>query len=572
MSKRTKRVVISFIIITVCLSAHLGYKSFADCRKSNKKALVLDVFDSQANYQGLQSGWYAKLIKDKFNIELNIIAPNVAGGGNKLFQTRCANGNLGDIIITNLDQSRLKDLVSSDLILDFTPYMDNCPNLKKYEKAILKASSLAEIKGMWAVPSEISSLNSSKPCNAIEPTVAPSIRWDIYTAIGSPNIKNTKEFLRVLKRMQDYANAQNNGEKIYSISLFHDWDNDSMQNTDAIRGMYGFTQIGFAFPRADGSCIQSIIDNDGIYKEALRFFYEANKLGLVDPDSYNQTFDMVAQKYKEGRILYSFWPWLGAGHYNTVEHIEEGKGFATVIIDDMKCLEYGCMPDGKVGTGIMMGRNCEDPQRVAEFIDWLYSFEGIMASETENGSTAGPKGICWDIVDDKPVITSLGEKLIVNGEDIPLPKSLGEGTWRDGCCALNYKSVGVLNKDEDTGISYNYLTWDDYKKKTATKLSQSWQAYYNTSLLPIEYLSNKNMLMIFPGDNIAMPDYSPELVAIKEKCRQIIIDYSWKMVFAKDDEKFESYFKDMVKMVKSIGFDKVFEEDYARSRSIIDKH
>ena len=117
-----------------------------------------------------------------------------------------------------------------------------------------------------------------------------------------------------------------------------------------------------------------------------------------------------------------------------------------------------------------------------------------------------------------------------------------------------------------------WIDWDDYKKKTATKLSQSWQAYYNTSLLPIEYLSNKNMLMVFPGDNIAMPDYSPELVAIKEKCRQIIIDYSWKMVFAKDDEKFESYFKDMVKMVKSIGFDKVFEEDYARSRSIIDKH
>ncbi len=41
--------------------------------------LTVDVFDSQANYQGIQSGWFAKIVKDKFNMELNIIAPNVAG-------------------------------------------------------------------------------------------------------------------------------------------------------------------------------------------------------------------------------------------------------------------------------------------------------------------------------------------------------------------------------------------------------------------------------------------------------------------------------------------------------------
>lgn len=61
------------------------------------ETLVVDVFDSQANFQGTQSGWYGDYIKKKFNIELNIIAPNVAGGGDTLFQTRSANGDLGDI-------------------------------------------------------------------------------------------------------------------------------------------------------------------------------------------------------------------------------------------------------------------------------------------------------------------------------------------------------------------------------------------------------------------------------------------------------------------------------------------
>ena len=33
-----------------------------------KEFLTVDVFDSQANYQGIQSGWFAKIVKDKFNI------------------------------------------------------------------------------------------------------------------------------------------------------------------------------------------------------------------------------------------------------------------------------------------------------------------------------------------------------------------------------------------------------------------------------------------------------------------------------------------------------------------------
>ena len=87
------------------------------------KELTIDVFDSQANFQGEQTGWFAKLIKDKFNIKLNIIAPNVAGGGDTLYQTRSANGNLGDLIITNLDSSRLKDMVTAGLVLDMSDYI-----------------------------------------------------------------------------------------------------------------------------------------------------------------------------------------------------------------------------------------------------------------------------------------------------------------------------------------------------------------------------------------------------------------------------------------------------------------
>ena len=36
--------------------------------------MTVEVFDQLANYQGEQKGWFAKVIKDKFNIKLNIVA------------------------------------------------------------------------------------------------------------------------------------------------------------------------------------------------------------------------------------------------------------------------------------------------------------------------------------------------------------------------------------------------------------------------------------------------------------------------------------------------------------------
>ena len=113
-----KKLVSSMLVFSMAFSALSGVGMSASASEGEEKYpefLTIDVFDSGSNFQGLQSGWYAQLIKEKFNMELNLISPNVAGGGDTLYQTRSANGNLGDVIITKLDNSRLKDLVQAEL-------------------------------------------------------------------------------------------------------------------------------------------------------------------------------------------------------------------------------------------------------------------------------------------------------------------------------------------------------------------------------------------------------------------------------------------------------------------------
>lgn len=537
-------------------------ESSASTNEKYPETLTVDVFDSQANFQGMQTGWFAKIIKDKFNIELNIIAPNVAGGGDTLYQTRSANGNLGDLIITNLDKSRLKDMVSAGLVLDMTDYMGDSENLKQYQDAIDGASALAEQDGTWAVPSEISSQPATEPCEATDPTNAPSLRWDLYGEVGYPKISTMEDMLDVLAQMQEKAGKSDTGKDVYAFSLFKDWDGDIMQNAGALCSLYGYESSGFSMYKADGSDIQSVIDADSMYVRSLKFLFEANQMGLVDPESTTQNFDTLQTKYKGGCVLYSLWPWLGAGQYNTTENTAAGKGFATATIDDMTCTSYGSMSSGKMEVGIMVGSQAKDPQRMVDFIDWLYSPEGIEASAAQTGTTCGPEGLTWEMKDGVPVLTDFGIQAFIDIDDnLAVPDEWGGGTWKDGISALNIKTVGVVDCDSETGMCYNYQRWDDYINRTSTTLSKDWSSHNDNATTGIEYMKSNNLLVVLPGTDYSTPEYATDISTIKEQCKQSIVSYSWQMVFAKDEAEFNSLLKEMQDTVNGLGYDQVLAVD-----------
>lgn len=528
--------------------------------------ITVDVFDGQTNFQGIQSGWFAKVVKDKFSMELNIIAPNVAGGGDTLYQTRSANGNLGDLIIIDADKSKLKDMVQADLVYDMTDLITDCENLNKYSDAIAACSALAGVDGTWAVPSEITVGDPTKPSEVSDPTNAPSFRWDVYKELGYPEMETLDDLLDVGEQMMAADPTSDSGKQTYMFSWFKDWDGDIMQNAAGLAALYGYRVIsGFALGKADGSDVQSAIDDDSIYVKVLRFMYEANQRGLVDPESTTQNFDTLTSKYTDGQVLYSLWPWLGAGYYNTTDNLAAGKGFQTAVIDDMQCLGYGGCPQGKMSNTIMIGSKAQDPQRMADFIDWLYSPEGVEMSATQTGGACGPEGLTWEMGDDgQPKLTDFGVKAFVDIDaSLQVPDEWGGGTWKDGISALNYKALGMTAVNEENDMCYNYQTWPDYIERTSSALKQDWAEHYgvSTDTTAIEFLDSIGKTLIEPGTNYAVPDYTTDIQTIKEQCKQVILEKSWQMAFAANDDEFNAYLKDMQDTCKGLGYDQVLEVD-----------
>ena len=435
-----------------------------------EKTLTIDVFDDLANNMGMSEGWFAEVVKDKFNIEMNLIAPNVAGNGDTLYQTRTSAGDLGDLIITGQGE-RYDELVEAGLLLDASDYYKDMKNIAKFDEAVEKVNEDQE--GIFGFPTGVSTLSATTPSEALDPTFGAYLRWDLYKEQGYPEIKELEDLLPVLEKMQQDHPQTDNGKKVYAFSLFSDWDGNMMNAGKQMSCFYGYDELGFVLAKADGSDYQSILDDDSEYIRSLKIYFDANQKGMVDPESTTQNYDTLFSKVQNGQVLFSWWPWLGQSAFNTTTNLNDGKGFMMVPIEGQKIFSYGAEVYGGA-TFIGIGSNAEDPERIAEFIDWLYSPEGAATA------SSGPEGLTWEIKDDKPVMTDFGKKALLDGGSVEVPEEYGSGAYKDGYNQLNISTILPVDINPETNAPYDYTMWDSVLAETSNTV-QDEGAHLNLS-------------------------------------------------------------------------------------------
>lgn len=527
--------------------------------------IVVDVFDNQANYQGIQSGWFGKLVKDKFNMELNIIAPNVTGGGDTLFETPSAAGDLGDLVFFNGDEVTLQDMITAGLLMDMEPYLAG-KDIMRFETAIQKVNADIMPKGIYALPSFLSENAPTEPAETIEPTYGPYVRWDLYKQLGYPKMETLEDILPVLRQMQQLEPKTADGEKTYGFSFFKDWDGNLMNAIKQPCCFYGYDESGFVLVKADGSDYQSIMEGNSLYVRMLKFFFKANQLGLVDPESQTQSYNEYAAKYADGQIFFSPWPWAAQTEYNTATNKEQGKGYMMADIEDMCIYTYGSSPEGNSESMVAIGAGAKDPQRMADFINWLYSSEGVYANGAGSMSgTAGPEGLCWEAGADGPVITEFGMRALFEA-DVEVPEEYGGGRWADGISELNFKPINLGESDERE-YPYMFRKWDCVAQMQETALDRDWREVMGADTT-MEYLIKNQKLMVAPGGSYIANSEDTELAAIRKQCRTVIQKYSWKMVFAETEVEFYELLLRMQKEVKALGYDTILAFDMENARYI----
>ena len=532
-------------VVALGLAAVMTCGMLTGCGKKDD-TITLTVFSELANYSGEQVGWIAQVLKEKFNVVLNII-PSSDG----VYETRMESGDLGDIVVWGsdgenyvraLEAGLLYDWNEDGLLEEYGPYIN-----ENMQAALEKNADLTE------------SVTGERTVYGFGHNVAGSdgdhesffytwdIRWDLYKELGYPEVNNMDDLVQVLADMKKICPTDDNGNETYAVSLWPDWDGDMVMYVKAFAtAYYGYDEHGIGLYDSTTGDFRDCLEENGPYLTSLKFFNKLYQNDLVDPDSMTQTYENMYEKVQAGGVFFSIFNYSGSLGYNSVEHQAENKMMCSLVPTEASPIVYA-MSDAGGNRIWSIGSNTENPEKCMEIINWLCTPEGVMTY------FYGPKDLCW-YYDEEGYThwTEFGEEVYFNRSTLMKDEYEGTGDFNSGCLQVNNTtwSMDATNPDSN-GERFNYLYWKSYQAEPTCDVEADWRAHFNVASVE-EYMGNNNYTVCKTFSQAAKED---DFKTTWSGVTDIIVTYSWRALYANSDEEFDTIVAEMIQQAEAYGYD-----------------
>ena len=514
--------------------------------------LVIDVYDDAANYNGTQTGWFAKVIKDRFNIELNIIASQVVG--NTIYATRSEEGNLGDIIL--VDKAKFPEIVEAGLARDISDKLPECENIMKFKTQIdvYNKGLTGEDGKYYGIPTE---MTDTSPSTLTDDVIysSPMLRWDLYKEIGAPKLENLDDLLAALEKIHEIHPTNEDGDPAYPFSLWPDWDgNDNMigiANVVQLTTWYGEKLKGSAMLKPDNT-FSPLYDRENAYYKITKFLNQANQKGLVDPDSGTQNWDNACAKMSAGRVDVMWYSWQ-VGFWNSVDRLNAGNAFRFIPVGDMN---FYADADRYYGSDRMFGIGSkvegEKYDRIMAFLDWYASPEGVTFQHD------GIEGLNYTVQEDGTFKPYKDNALMDN---LPVPDEFGGGGYSDGNNQINQWIVSALCVNPLTGERFAQKYWQSYKDMTMTEMKKEWSEMFDAAD-DVDWMKKNGKLLASPSVDFTPAADNNDMISLRADINQCLCEYTWNLIMTcSTDEEFEAMWDEMVEQLNGRDYQKLYEYD-----------
>lgn len=521
------------------------------CGSKDDGPVTLTVYSQLANYSGLQTGWMGDVLKEKFNVELNIV-PDSDG----IFQTKMGDQDLGDIIIWGgkmdqytqaLNAGLLYDLEEDGLIEDYgADIVANMPDALQTNRELTSEITGGAEDTLYGWGHSVAT--SSEDHQSFFYTW--DTRWDLYKEMGYPTVKNMDDMADLLKKMQAKDPKDDSGNKTYAVSLWPDWDDAMVMYVKATAtAYYGYDELGIGLYDPQTGTYHDALEENGPYLEMLKWYNGLYREGLVDPDSMTQTYDQMSEKVQNGGVLFSIFNYSGSLGFNTNAHLEKGEYMYCLRPEEASPIVYGMSTLG--GNYITtIGANTEYPELCMEILNYFCTPEGFMTM------SYGPKDECWYYDEEGYThFTELGEAC---KKDLKTAMEGHEGTYQDGQMqmAVSTWAVDALNPDSN-GETYNSDNWKSNREEAKYDIQKDWQQHTGAQELN-EYMEMGNYV-VSPGTSYVASTKSDDLKTVWKQVTDCIKNESWNALYAKSDAEFEKAVAKMRKETAGYGYDKCLE-------------
>jgi len=526
--------------------------------------------DWAGGHIGEGEGWFAQVVQERFNMTIDYLG---AGEMEELFQQRRAAGNLGDLII--IGTHRLRETIRDGLLMDITELVET--RMHSYNDlfpgAVERGRELSLLDRVYGLPLQVSTQPPTNPrLSGIVPLNGAFMRQDAYIAIGAPTIYTIENLLPILADMQRAVPYTDGGMRTYGFSLYSGPEDDTILHTAAAFAMlYGgmdrFSTTSFI--DFENQHVESFLDISGLYFRALKLYFDANQLGILDPASANQSWEEVWTKFEQGAVLFSWWSWLGMQTFNTPGRATQGVGYNFIPIMAQRIHhDFNIVPSGPNHPDLVIGvgANAQDPERIVDFIDWLASPEG---HQTIN---AGPEGLTWEMVNNVPVLTEFGVSAGVHTgdfRDVEVPSAWGGGSFSQGAWHGNITVFSHYGREINplTNLPFDPRLWPSAAAADVTRLQTNWTERFGSNT-PLDFVLDNNMIAAPPAVNFEKPEDPPEIREMRNAIRPIVHDASWRMIFAESEAEFTNIWIEMYATANALGWNYVFQHDSAVAQEL----
>jgi len=388
------------LVMSTALFAGCGSTKIAEVKKvkdptkvaweQDKTPITLDWY---INFNWFAGKWGEDLtsqyVTKKTGVNLNIQVP--AGDASQKLNTMMASGKLPDIITLAWDDDGTKKLIEGGLVepldklaKDYDPYFFKVADAEKVSWYTQPDGHFYGYPNASSSPKDFTKYKEIKSSNQTF-----LVRKDMYEAIGKPDMRTPKGFLKALIMAKEKYPSVNEQPLIpLGLNEFTNAGNTSLEE---------YLQNYLAIPcEKDGKLYDRTSDPE--YLNWLKTFRVANSEGLLSKDVFIDKRPQMEEKIAQGRYFAMLYQRSDMAAQQKAIYNKD-KNSVYIAVDgpaNSKLDAPKLAGDGISGwTVTMISKTCNDKARAIKFLTYLISEEG------QKDLYLGQKGVTYDSINGK---------------------------------------------------------------------------------------------------------------------------------------------------------------------------
>ena len=514
------------------------------------KPYVLQYYSNDATVKMASETAVGKIMKEKFNFDVEFVP--YTGSFDEKCALMLAAGDYPEYMMMESDAMLNKYIDAKAYYPTLEKLIDTYgPDFKAWHKDALEINKImknGELAYFHPYYGDIGNLSDISGGGSVEM----SVRTDVLEAMGWPKLSREDDWVKFI---QDALKKfpETDGKKTIGITFIggETWSWGLPTVITRWRGIDESPIVGTAVSMnmEKGEFVDRI--SSPSFKQGLQFYNKLQRAGVLDQESFTNKFDQVTEKMNAGRpivVINSYYNpnmVLEAAGKQNMEYLE-----MPIVLDTQVGKPEGvycAYPGAGAGWGtMMMTKNCKQPERLMQVMNWTLSAEGRALNRW------GIAGEDYEIKDGKKVLTS---------------------AFLDNCKKdakyLNGRGIGILDFLGATSIKYDEnkqldsaIASPEYKMiSTPARIKDAWAKYgakdgnelwKNLGIDKKPYTAAKCTSCTL--------DSGSEEATIESKVQELCIPSFTKLILAKSEQEFNSTWDEFVGNYNKLNTKKVVDK------------